>query len=79
MWSLTDYQQLYILTILHDENRQHKASNVFQKIFELIMRTVGIFDASSESKDHATHYQGGQIFAIYPIPILNKDINLKKF
>ena len=27
------YQQLYKLTILNDENKQHKASNVFQKIF----------------------------------------------
>jgi hypothetical protein len=33
MSSFTDYQKLYILTILNDENKQHKASNVLQKIF----------------------------------------------
>ena len=36
MSSFTDYQQLYKLTILNDENKQHKASNVFQKFFFLI-------------------------------------------
>ena len=32
MSSFTDYQQLYKITILNDENKQEKASNVFQKI-----------------------------------------------
>jgi hypothetical protein len=33
MSSFTDCQQLYKLTILNDENKQHKASNIFQNIF----------------------------------------------